>query len=567
MPTATAPGRADVDGWGRVFPELADAPAELTGLLQRLDDIQPPPPPAPLRLPAEVAGSAGGEPTAAGPFGELPTRLVDGLGDRVAELVAAHPFVAAPRAVRDAVRTDLAATTARLVSRWLLAQLHEQRSAGLLEGATPEERYDHFLAQASSPAGVGRLRARAPELVRHAEQVTTARATALLDQLEATHRALPRLAAHLDGVAPGDRVVAMRPGLGDTHGRGHSVTVLELGSGARVVVKPRDLRVERGVGLLCARAGAEAGLDLRHPAVVCGEGVGWVEHVAPGRPGADWWRAVGVLLAVVHLLDGTDLHYENLLTDTAGRPVLADTEAVLTPRLLGGEPDDGRLLGVAATGLLSVPLPGGSGSRLDAGALAYRPGASPYGTWSVERPGRDDMSLRMVPADVVHPAPTAGVERGPRQHAELVDGFATTLERVLAHREDWSARVRAHLGAGQVRYLHRPTMLYAQVQRAATHPLLAVTDARRRRALGRLAVLAPRSPWPLVAAEVRQLMLGDLPSFRVDVRGRSLLDGHGDDTGVACHPPLERTLSAVANLDERHVATQVAVVERSLQDR
>lgn len=552
-----------VAGWERVFPELAERHEELADLLGRLDGVAPPTVP---QLPAAPPGSRAPAPLEPretdGIFGDLPALLLGDLLPAAARSLEGHRLLADPPRVARALRAELTTGAARLLARTLLAHLHARRRAGALRGATPEERFADFVARAATPAGLAGLEAEMPGLLAHVREVAARRIAAVRSQLDATAQAWPQLAARLPGVDPHARVLGLDLGAGDTHGLGQSVSVLLLDSGARVVCKPRDLRVERGVGRLLGWLGERAHADLAVPEVVCGPGLGWVEHVAGGAPAAGWWRGVGVLLAGLYLLEGTDLHYENLLTDAAGRPVLVDTEAVLTPRLHGS--DDGRLLGVAATGLLSAPVTAADGRTLDAGALAYRPGVSPFGTWQVERPGRDDMALRMVPAQVAHPAPTAGLARGRAERSELLAGLGDALAHVLAHRDAWCRRVRAELGAGSVRYLHRPTMLYAQVQRTATHPLVAGSAARRRRALGRLAVLAPASPWPVVASEVRQLLAGDLPSFHVPVRGRTLLDGHGTDTGVACHPPLERTLAAVAALDEEQAAAQVALAARTL---
>ncbi|GAA4670107.1 DUF4135 domain-containing protein [Nocardioides nanhaiensis] len=565
MQAATVQG-----GWERLFPELDGRSDELADLLRRLDDVTPPAAPS---LPAGssrpgAAGSLGPE-EAHGLFGALPTLLLGDLPTVATEALRCHPLLADPARVARALRAELTEGATRLLARTLLGHLHAGRRAGLLRGATPQERFADFLARATTPAGLAEIGETCPGLLAHVREVAARRITAVRGQLDATAQAWPQLAARLPGVGRHDRVVEVRLGAGDTHGLGQSVSVLVLDSGAGVVCKPRDLRVEQGTGRLLAWLGDRVDADLAAPATVCGKGLGWAEHVEAGRPGAGWWRGVGVLLAGLYLLEGTDLHYENLLTDAAGRPVLVDTEAVLTPRLRvpGGAHDDGRLLGVAATGLLSARVTAGDGRTLDAGALAYRPGVSPFGTWQVERPGRDDMALRMAPAEVAHPAPTDGLVRGRAERSALLAGLGDALAHVLSDRAAWCRRVRAELGEGTVRYLHRPTMLYAQVQRTATHPSLAGGTQRRRRALGRLAVLAPSgpsTPWPIVASEVRQLLAGDLPSFHVPVRGRSLLDGHGTDTGVACHPPLERTLAAVAALDEEQAAAQVAVAARTL---
>lgn len=463
------------------------------------------------------------------------------------------------------VRRDLVTVAGRLLVRTLLGRLHEQRAAGRLVGRTSRERFCWFVARTASAEGVTALERDLPDLIAHARGTAGLRLRAVLDLLAETGAAWERIHGALPGPTAQDRIVGLDLGAGDTHGLGRSVVVLRLTSGARVVVKPRDLRVERGVGRLLDLLAERTGAALRHPATVLGERHGWVEHVERGRPGPDWHTGCGVILAGLYLLDATDVHYENLLTDAAGRPVLVDAEAVLTPRLTQVAADvdaEPRLQGVLATGLLSVPMPG---ETLDAGALSYRPGTSPYGTWRAVRPGHDDMALEMVCAQVHHPGPAEDLPRGPRERALVVESFRAAVTWAITHHDAWAAAVRRELGEGSVRLIHRPTMLYAQVLRAATHPAFAVHAGRRRRILGRMAVLGPTTtPWEIVASEIRQLWVGDLPSFAVPTTGNTVIDGHGTDTGVACRPPLDHTLAASARVGRAALEAQIATIETAL---
>ncbi|WP_222192505.1 DUF4135 domain-containing protein [Modestobacter italicus] len=531
-----------------------------------LDPLPAPPHPGSVSSPAAA-------PVPAALFGEVMTGLVaDQLQDTAGRLRPLR-LLADPDAVVQTVTAHAVHLASTLAARSVLRRLDHRRRAGSLTGSTAEERHASFVAELASPAGLAGLVAEQPDLVAWVRAVVGLRLDAVADLLTATDRHWPTVAATVAGVHPGDRVAGVDLGAGDTHGRGRSVAVLRLDSGGAVVVKPRHLGVEQAFGTVASWLGEQVGVELPRLTGWSADGHGWVEHVGPGTapPAPTYLRATGVLLAALHLLDATDVHYENLLVDRAGLPVVVDAETLLTPRLEGTDrPDDG-LLGVVATGMLSLrrEQAGPGDGELDPGALGYTPGAvSPFRSWQVVRPGRDDMRLEMAPVRVDHPGPAAAARhRTAADRDELERGFSDVLGWVLAHRERTIGRIDTAMPddpAASVRYIHRPTMLYAQVLRMATHPTF-VTRADRRRALGRLAVLGPATPWPLLASEIRQLDLGDLPSFRVPLRGTSVLDGLGDETGARCRQaPLARCLDAVRRLTDSDARREAAAVHTSL---
>ncbi|MFJ2807928.1 type 2 lanthipeptide synthetase LanM [Kitasatospora sp. NPDC087271] len=143
------------------------------------------------------------------------------------------------------------------------------------------------------------------------------------------------VATLLAGADPG-RLVAVERTTGDGHRRGRSVAVLRFADGTRVVYKPRSLRVHGRfnelVGWFNARLGAPG---LRVLALLERDGYGWVEFVAPGSCTAErqlerFYLRQGAWLALLYALDGTDLHFENLIA-CGDEPVLVDVETLFHP--------------------------------------------------------------------------------------------------------------------------------------------------------------------------------------------------------------------------------------------
>ncbi|MFW6772894.1 DUF4135 domain-containing protein [Nocardioides sp. CPCC 205120] len=541
--------------WREVFPELAgqDDVDALLAWADGLDDDLPPHGAPGWR--STTTGDGADEVHDDGVFGAVVAAVVrPAVAPAVARLTAlpvvgGHPRVAAR--LEEAARRLVADE----VVRPLMGLLAEDRAAGALVGDDPRDRYGRWVAALLSPAGWARIEARHPDLLPRASALAARRADALTDVLAATARHWDEVAPAL-GVPVGDQVVDVLVG-GDSHGGGRSVLVLTTSSGARCVVKPRSAAVEAGYAEFSAWLGREAlGLDLPRPAVVERAGLTWVEHVAPGPTRhPDHFAMLGVHLAALHLLRGTDVHYENLLTDRHGRPVVVDAEALFTPSLGAAAAQD-----VDATGLLSTPF----GEDFDFGALDYRAGStSPFRAWHVEGAGTDEVRFEMRPVTVDTPEALRGDRPGPGDAEAVVGALETCLARVAAAPEEVVARVLRVFPAGRVRMILRPTMAYALVARMATHPRF-TADTDRRRVLARLAVLPPAVDPVLLASEVRQLTAGEIPAFGVDVHADRVLDAYGRDTGVrTARSPFDDVAAAVLRVDRAHVERQVAIARAS----
>ncbi|MDT9593140.1 DUF4135 domain-containing protein [Nocardioides zeae] len=556
-----------------IFPEL-DAP-ELARLLDWVDTLTEGV--GADGEPFDVHAPAGDHADAARGtiFGDVVAPLVADVLDRTDADLRALPL-GAPDRVSARIRTHAVRQATTLGARFLLRRLDAERREGRLRGTTPEERFADFVDHAASPQGRAALADDLPDLVAWLRHVTRLRTTALVEALGATTREWDALTRTLPGLDARDRVVDLSPGAGDTHGGGAAVAILELASGARVVTKPRSLAVEQGFARFTGWFGERTGVPLPAPASWTSGRRGWVEFVASDRSRShpDYLRTAGTLLAALHLLRATDMHYENLVPDPSGLPVVIDAESLFTPALVGTDRPAEGLLGVVATGMLSlrrevaegVEGAEGTADLLDPGALGYRAGGrSPYSSWRAVNPGRDDMRLEMTPVRVEAESPVpAGVERDLRAAEALASAYEQAVDGVLADREAVAAAIERCFESGEVRYIHRPTMSYAQVLRMATHPAFA-THRDRHRALARLAVLAPRTPPALLDSEVLQLTDGDLPSFSVPLRGTTVLDGRGGTTGArAVAAPLEQCVRAVRGLSVEDVEREAEQVRGSL---
>ncbi|MFD5201347.1 type 2 lanthipeptide synthetase LanM family protein [Streptomyces sp. NPDC058375] len=503
-----------------------------------------------------------------GGFGPIVAPFVEKAAGRLrAALVVAGPDVAGPvadggpadgsSAVLADFRTQLTRRLARIAARTLVTELHEARRLGRLSGEGPEERFRDFVRLTARRDGLGPLLSGYPVLARLL-------ATACLNAADAFAEMVTRLAADRHLLAPagvfGDRagspdgapgthsgpgaLTGVEAGAGDSHRGGRSVMLLRFADGSRLVYKPRPLAAHRHFNSLAQWFGSLPGAPgLRVLRVLDRGDYGWAEFVEE-RPCAsaaetrDFYRRQGALLALLHALDGTDLHHENLIA-CGPHPVLVDVETLFHPPLGPARSADpaARALhdSVHRVGLLPQLLVGDS-TALDMSAIGGGGAASsPIETADWAEAGTDRMRLVRRAGRFVESAnrPRLGtVAADPSQYTDaLCGGFRAGYDAIRDHRdellgEDGPLRQFAR---DEVRVVPRPTWTYTTLLDESTHPDLMrdATERHRVLALLRTPLLGVPALPGVEDEEIAELWRGDVPVFATRPGSTELWSGTG----------------------------------------
>ncbi|WP_298647432.1 type 2 lanthipeptide synthetase LanM [uncultured Tistrella sp.] len=353
--------------------------------------------------------------------------------------------------------------------------------------------------------------------------------------------------AGMGGAGP---VVAVDTDLSDPHEGGQRVMVLRFGNGARVVWKPRALAAEAAWHDLvrwCAAHGAPVRLGAA-PVLDCGSH-GWMGFVpqAPQLTAAaapEFWRRAGGLLAVMHLLRGSDLHHENVHV-ADGVPVPVDLEAMLQPDLalvpevepaLRADQAARRWLegSVLAVGLLPREQRL-AGRPVRTGALAAA-GEETVGLSGWTAVNRDGMGF----GTVTEPRPEGGIPITidgrpvtPGAGAEdLVQGYRAMIGFLAVKRRALLAAdgPLAGFATARIRHVLRSTSYYEQLRQAGRHPAAQTDGVAWSRHFERPIRMArwdlddapgADAGWGLLAPERAALLRDDVPVFT----GRGAVDG------------------------------------------
>lgn len=485
-----------------------------------------------------------------------------------------------------AVAASVTATLARhlvdLASRALVTELHRWRAEGRLTGADGRERFLDFVRGVAAPDGLAELLTRYPVLARLLAQATTATAATTLELLArlATDRAL--VVEHLlDGTDPGP-VVAVDAGQGDRHHGGRTVSFVDFADGSRVVYKPRDVtthvRVHQFLDLLAA---ALPGLCPRAAHTLSRPGYGWSEFVrdaeVPDHAGADrFYRRQGALLALLHLLRATDMHYENLIAG-GDTPVLIDTETLFHAELMpagGTDPATDKLAtSVYRTGLLPLMVVGEEGIADLSGIGGDRGGHSPSSVISWLDAGTDQMRLSRQPVEMRGSANRprqGGVDIDPAGHeAAMLAGFRHAYDAIAARRDDFAALISS-CAELTVRVVPRPTWVYGTLLDETTHPSVLSDALDRDEAFAVLFAGRVANPMfaQLLRHEIAALWDGDVPVFVTSAGSGRLRTPDGPPLPV----PLPRSgvsaaIETLAGLSEVDRTDQEWIISATMATR
>ncbi|MDX6260812.1 MAG: hypothetical protein QOH84_2500 [Kribbellaceae bacterium] len=415
----------------------------------------------------------------------------------------------------------------RLASRTLVLELARARNRGELAGATPAERFLDFTHRLVGGSELADFLAAYPVLARVLGEACRQAVEGHLELLARLAEDREQLVTDLlSGTDPGP-LVSITPG-GDPHRGGRCTATLTFTNGHRIIYKPRPLDLHAHFNDLVHWLNDKTGLDLQTVAVVRRPEYGWLEHI-PHTPCQDlsqvrrFYHRQGGLLALLYILDGTDMHHENLIAH-GDQPVLVDVETLFHPSqhlagLPGQDPAHAALQSsVYRTALLPMLSAGENGIVDISGLGGDSDEISPISAAEWVDAGLDTMHMvrRPVRTGSSQNRPQlAGAVLEPRDHEiALLAGFQAAYEAIAWHRSELlgPGGLIAACSGDEIRYVARATQTYASLLEESTHPT-AVRDAAGRSELLDLLWDADPSVRRLVPTELSDLWAGDIPLF------------------------------------------------------
>jgi type 2 lantibiotic biosynthesis protein LanM len=478
------------------------------------------------------------------------------------------------------------------LARLLLAQASrtfalELKVAGRLwhlEGTTPEARFQGFVQRLSQREVLLSLLEEYPvqarQLVLKLEQWVAA-SLEFLDRLCADWHELRAVFSPEDD--PG-MLLEVKSDASDHHRGGRSVLLLTFASGLRLVYKPKSLAIDHHFQELLLWLNGHGAEPPFQPLTILDRGpYGWSAFVTERECASEaevqrFYERQGAYLALLYALEATDLHCENLIA-AGEHPMLVDLEALFQPRVLldqvwgTGEPAFEALQhSVARVGLLPFRIWGSdeavgvnlSGLGGEDGQLT--PHTGPH--W--EGAGTDQMRLGRARREI----PVS--QNRPRLHGQHVDalthqdrilgGFTRMYRLLIEYREALLADILPRFAQDAIRFIARPTEMYARFLNDSFRPELLRDALERERHFDRLWVGIEWQPAlaRLIPAERADLLNGDVPLFTTRPASRDLITSQCEVIPAFFQKSsLDLVRKRLRQFDGDDLALQVAIIKAS----
>jgi type 2 lantibiotic biosynthesis protein LanM len=445
--------------------------------------------------------------------------------------------------------------------------------------------YDRFVADMKA-GGLRALFHDKPVLLRLIASVTRQWLDTSRELMLRLDADLPTIRGELLPPGAASAVAEIEGDLSDPHNFGRSVQVLTFAGGARLVYKPKDLRLDIAWADLIARLNrAHPPLTLKAVRAIAGDGYGWTEFVdhdgcedAAGI--ARFFRRAGAYLALLQVFAATDMHQENIIA-AGDHPVPIDLETILQPspeEHKAHEPESAAFdaaMDIVANSVMTVGLLPAYGRSVDNNVFAMGGMTADWGARTVIA-WTDINSDAMRPAKVKEP----GTTNTNLPHIGGLHGkFADHIGDFIAGFEDYAHFLKARIGddgadlfagfAGlPVRKVVHPTRFYYMLlQRLRNHAQMddGVVWSAQADFVARLSAWDKDSEplWPLVGAERTALVSLNVPHFVTPSDGTDISDITGVTAHTAAVPGLTRAMERAEKLDAEEIAWQAEVIREN----
>jgi type 2 lantibiotic biosynthesis protein LanM len=400
---------------------------------------------------------------------------------------------------------------------------------------------------------------------------------------------LPAIRRDLLDSAVDCRVTSIVGDLSDPHNCGHSVRILEFENGARVVYKPKDLRVDVALHALIDRLNnAEPPTELRAVRTLARDDYGWSEFIdhaacADVQDFERYFRRAGAWLALFYCFAASDMHQENIIA-SGEHPVPIDVETILQAAV--EQPEDetpeneatrAAMRIIANSAMTAALLP--SYERSPGNRVVTIGGM--MSDWNV----KTGIRWTAINTDRMRPARSSELDKTTpnlphvgdhyARFVDHLDVFVAGFEAYTRFLVRWNAQTA---GGGlfdgfaglPVRKIPRPTRFYyLLLERLKDHRTMddGVLWSAQADFVARLSDwnIDADARWPLARAERSALVALNVPYFVAPTDGTDVSDGTGVSVHVTGKSGLERATDRVLNLDEQELDWQVTIIRQNME--
>lgn len=429
--------------------------------------------------------------------------------------------------------------------RVLILEMNQCKRNGLLVGSNSEEEYTCFnQVMLGNSTYIKTITKAYPEMFRLLLLAITQSVqimSEIVEQFCSEWIYIRKKIFSLDDCRYVPLIQSLELGLSDKHHEGKTVARIILDDGRTLIYKPHGLKKELLYQQLFHSFEKECGfLPGNYKILDCGTH-GWEEYIQKeqcqsNEEAQNYYRRMGIHIFLCMLMDGTDMHMENILP-RGEYPILLDLETLPGVYHLSSEESAEALAGeildgsVIRSGILPIMVWGGEGAGINVSALSANNGQKlPFSSPYIANDKTSDMEIkygRML-LNVQNNLPEIdGKVLMPLEYKdEIMAGFSEAYTVFLKNQVQMDRMIR-RLYETKSRYLLRHTQQYTMYLSTSLHPQF-MKDTKRRwlmlHTLKKDKKLTDRLGNNVIDSEIQSLMNLDIPFFEIDGETAALYD-------------------------------------------
>lgn len=338
------------------------------------------------------------------------------------------------------------------------------------------------------------------------------------------------------GISAPEEPESIELGLGDRHRGGRTVARICYKGGQSIFFKPRELSADKHFYELEEIICHKLGLEYKPVRILTGKGYSWEEEIRyiPCRSEEEvrrFYYRSGIVLFLSFILNGSDVHYENLIAN-GEYPRIIDLESIFVPPMPieGMESNQKLFRNILRCGLIPTDFIPGSDKKISMAGLAD--------TSSVESPHESIEYKYDKDGQIKAVGHTGLIEEGrniPTLNGEkklledypeqICDGFRDAYRLVLSEKEEFIRIVRKSFRNDTVRIIFRNTRLYAGIRNQTYKAQLMKSISGTREYIESLLqedIVDYRILGRIYKHELKSLMNCDMPLFTTKTGSRDL---------------------------------------------
>ncbi|MCL2559744.1 MAG: type 2 lanthipeptide synthetase LanM family protein [Turicibacter sp.] len=421
-----------------------------------------------------------------------------------------------------------------IAQKTLMLELNFARENNFLLGDTGEDRFHYFCQQGLDAQMLAKFYIKYPVLARLLIETTMNalnNAAVLFERFEKHKCEIYQLL----GIEQAVGLVSAKIDMGDSHEKGNAVVKLGFSNGKVLLYKPRDIRIVNEYNHIIDWFNqANDLLEMKKTAGLYYESYAFEAFIEYNSclnetEVKHYYQRFGQLLAMMHIMNGNDLHMENIIAN-GEYPVIIDLETLVQQRLPLNIDDAGldkpsEILAnsVGATILLPDKT---SDLKVDLSALAGDEQVLGIKTDTVINEQSDTMRIGQTEGVMLGSNNIPKIKEKTIDYKnylnEIVLGFEKVYCHVLNHKEAFTNEVNGFRDV-KVRFIVRNTNNYARMLNMCLHPLYMKDFIDREMILENIwsHILENES---VGACEYNDMLFNDVPIFYTYTNSKSLIN-------------------------------------------